>query len=151
MNPETTLNEVSRILKVGGIFAVYDCDWPPVCNWEAELEYNKLLEKVNEIESTNQNIEDSFTRWEKDKHLLNIKNSEKFRYVREIVFSNSETCNAQRFIAIALSQGGIQAILKANGDEINPFLLAFKERILDIFGDTEFKIDFCYRMRIGVK
>jgi Methylase involved in ubiquinone/menaquinone biosynthesis len=33
MNPETTLNEASRILKKGGIFAVYDCDWPPVCNW----------------------------------------------------------------------------------------------------------------------
>ena len=31
MNPETTLNEASRILKKGGVFAVYDCDWPPVC------------------------------------------------------------------------------------------------------------------------
>ena len=55
-----------------------------------------------------------------DRHLTNIKNSGKFRYVREIVFSNSESCNAQRFIAIALSQGGVQAIIKANIDEFNP-------------------------------
>ncbi|MBU3156989.1 class I SAM-dependent methyltransferase [Clostridium estertheticum] len=151
MNPENTLNEVSRILKKGGIFAVYDNDWPPVCNWEAEFEYNKLFDKVREFELTHPDIKESFKRWDKDKHLSNIKNSGNFRYVREIVFSNSEICNAQRFISIALSQGGVQAIMKANIDEINPLLISFKERIIDIFGSSEFNIDFCYRMRIGVK
>lgn len=151
MNPETTLNEVSRILKEGGVFAVYDCDWPPVCNWFAELEYNKLFEKVNEIESTYPEVKDKFIRWDKNNHLSNIRNSGKFRYEREIVFSNTEMCNAQRFIAIALSQGGLQAIIKANITEINPFLVSFEKRILDIFGNDEFEIDFCYRMRIGVK
>lgn len=151
MNPETTLNEVSRILKKDGVFAVYDCDWPPVCNWEAELEYNNFFEKVKEFELTHPDVKDSFKRWNKDNHLSNIKNSGNFRYVREIVFSNSEICNAQRFISIALSQGGLQSIIKANIDEINPFLLYFQERIIEIFGSSEFQIDFCYRMRIGVK
>ncbi|WP_160687120.1 class I SAM-dependent methyltransferase [Clostridium sp. C2-6-12] len=151
MNPETTLNEASRILKKGGIFAVYDCDWPPVCNWEAEFEYKKLFEKVTEIESQYPNIRDSFVKFDKENHLANIKNSLNFRYVREIVFSNTENCNAQRFIEIALSQGGLQSIIKSNIDEINPFILAFKEKIIDIFGTAEFEIDFCYRMRIGVK
>ncbi|WP_290445868.1 hypothetical protein [Clostridium estertheticum] len=41
--------------------------------------------------------------------------------------------------------------MKANIDEINPLLISFKERIIDIFGSSEFNIDFCYRMRIGVK
>lgn len=151
MNPETTLNEVSRILKNGGIFAAYDYDWPPICNLEAEVEYNRLFKKVKEIESTNQNVKDSFIRWNKENHLSNIKNSGNFRYVREIVFLNTEICNVERFIKIALSQGGLQSIIKANIDEINPFISRFKERITDIFGDTEFEIDFCYRMRIGVK
>ena len=151
MDPETTLIEVSRILKKGGVFAIYDCDWPPVCNLEAELEYNKLFEQVKKIESTHLDLKERFTRWNKDRHLSNIKNSGYFRYVREIVFSNSEICNAQRFIAIALSQGGLQAIMKANIEEITPFLLSFKEKILSVFGNDEFKIDFCYRMRIGVK
>ena len=43
MNPEKTLKEVSRILKKGGVFATYDYDWPPVCNWEAELVMRKDL------------------------------------------------------------------------------------------------------------
>lgn len=86
MNPESTLNEAARILKKGGIFAVYDCDWPLVCNWEAESEYNKLFDKVKEIESAYSNDKDSFIKWDKEKHLSNIKNSMNFRYVREIVF-----------------------------------------------------------------
>jgi ubiquinone/menaquinone biosynthesis C-methylase UbiE len=151
MNPETTLNEVSRILKKNGIFATYDCDWPPVCDLKAEIEYNKLFDKVKEIELTDPNIKNSFKRWDKNSHLINIKNSGKFQYVREIVFLNSENCNAQRFIALALSQGGLQAILKAEKDEIKPFLLSFKEKITDIFGNSEFEIGFCYRMRIAVK
>lgn len=151
MNPERTLNEVARILKKGGIFATYDCDWPPVCDWEAELEYDKLFEQVRRMESTHPDIKDSIIRWEKDRHLANIKNSGKFRYVREIVFANSESCNAQRFVAIALSQGGVQAILKANINEFMPYLTAFQEKIFDIFGNTEFDIDFCYRMRISIK
>lgn len=151
MNPENTLKEVARILKKGGVFAVYDYDWPPVCNLEAELEYKKLFDKVEEIEAKYSQLKDSVTRWNKDNHLFNIRNSENFRYVREIVFSNTEICNAQRFIAIALSQGGLQTIIKTNIEEINPSLISFKERILDIFGNDEFKIDFCYRMRIAVK
>lgn len=151
MNPETTLNEAARILKEGGIFAVYDCDWPPVCNWEAEFEYIKLFDKVTEIEAKYPKLNSSFIKWDKEKHLSNIKKSSDFRYVREIVSSNTEICNAQRFIEIALSQGGLQSVMKSNLDEINPYVVDFKKKIIDIFGTSEFKIDFCYRMRIGVK
>ncbi|KLU65363.1 ubiquinone/menaquinone biosynthesis C-methyltransferase UbiE [Desulfosporosinus acididurans] len=151
MNPQQTLKEVSRLLTKGGVFAVYDYDWPPVCNWEAELAYSLLLEKVTEIESNHPNIKDSFVRWNKDKHLTNIKNSQEFRYVREIVFSNYENCNAHRLIELALSQGGLQAILKRDKDEINSYLIRFQEKILEIYGNTEFNIDFCYRLRIGIK
>ena len=45
MNPETTISEVSRILKKGGVFAVYDYDWLPVCDWKAELEFNKHMSR----------------------------------------------------------------------------------------------------------
>ncbi|WP_066891903.1 class I SAM-dependent methyltransferase [Clostridium nigeriense] len=151
MNPETTLNEVARILKSGGVFAIYDCDWPPVFNWEAELEYNKLFKKVNKIESMNLELKSKSIKWDKEDHLMNIKNSNKFRYVREIVFSNIEMCDANRFISIALSQGGLQAIIKSNIEEINPYLKSFKEKINDIFREKKFEIDFCYHMRIGVK
>ena len=63
----------------------------------------------------------------------------------------SRTCNAQRLISMALSQGGLQAIIKADIDEINDFWISFQEKILSVFGNAEFEIDLCYRMRIGIK
>lgn len=60
MDPETTLKEVFRILKNGGVFAAYDCDWPPVCSWKAEKEYEYLFEKVKEIESSGPEIGNSY-------------------------------------------------------------------------------------------
>lgn len=151
MDPETTLNEVSRVLKEGGVFAVYDYDWPPICSLEAEMEYQKLFKKKKEIESTHPNVKDKFIRWGKDGHLSNIKKYGKFRYVREICFSVQESCNAKRFIASAFSHGGLQAIINANIAGIDPYLEDYKKRILEIFGDKEFKIEISYRMRIGVK
>jgi len=151
MEPKSTLSEVNRILKPNGIFLTYDCDWPPVCNWKAELMYQQLFQSVNGIEATNPDIKDTFNRWDKNNHLSNIKNSGYFKFVREIVFTNRENCTAERFIAIALSQGGLQTILKKHPDIILPQLNKFETQIKDIFKEEEFKIDFCYRMRIGIK
>ena len=151
MNPKTTINEVSRILKDKGVFAVYDCDWPPVCNWEAEKEYNYLFKKVKELEAVKPELKNSFKSWPKDRHLQNIQSSGEFQYVREVVFSNSEECDAERFVALALSQGGLQSVLKAGISEIEPFLNRFKESVNSIFREDKITIDFCYRMRIGVK
>lgn len=103
MNPTDTLAEVNRILTPNGVFATVDCDWPPVCSLEAELAYSQLLNKVRFIELENKDVFKTFQRWNKDKHLQNIKQSGYFRYCREIVFMNKEKCNADRFIGIALS------------------------------------------------
>lgn len=151
MNPDLTLAEINRILKIGGVFATIDCDWPPVCNWQAEKAYEALFEKINIIEENHPDMKNSFSRWDKNKHLNNIGSSGFFRYCREIVFSDKEDCNAERFIAIALSQGGLQSILKKEPTLITEDVESFTTHIYDLFGDKNFEIDFCYRMRIGVK
>jgi len=151
MEPKSTLSEINRILKPNGIFFAYDCDWPPVCNWKVELSYQKLFQSVDYIETTNPDIKETFTKWNKNNHLGNIKSSGYFKFVREILFANSEVCTAERFIAIALSQGGLQTILKKQPDIILPQLNKFEAEIKDVFKEEQFEIDFCYRMRIGIK
>lgn len=151
MKPTDTLAEVNRILKPNGIFATVDCDWPPVCSLEAEIAYSQLLNKVRFIELENKDIFKTFQRWNKDKHLQNIKQSGYFKYAREIVFMNKEKYNADRFIGIALSQGGLQTILKTQSDLIEDDIELFEKKIKAVYGDSEFEISFCYRMRIGVK
>lgn len=151
MNPTDTLAEVNRILKPNGIFATVDCDWPPVCSLDAELAYTQLLNKVRFIELENKDVFKTFQRWNKDKHLQNIKQSGYFRYSREIVFMSNEKSNADRFIGIALSQGGLQTILKIQPDLIENDVELFEKKIKSLYGNSEFDIGFCYRMRIGVK
>lgn len=151
MEPFSTLKEIDRILKDSGVFATIDNDWPPVTIWQAEKEYITLYNKVLEIEKNTPKISNTFVRYSKDKHLENIIKSGYFRYTREILFSNTEKCTAQRFINIILSQGSLQTVLKKSPELIKDDIEKFIKSINNIFGDTEFDIDFCYRMRIGIK
>ena len=148
MEPAETLAEINRILKKGGIFAAIDCDWPPVCNRQAEEAYNQLSEKVTEL-SVVCKENDSY-HWDKDKHLYNIRKSGYFSYCGEIVFCNREKCSSKRFIELAKSQGGLQAILKIAPEKIEPYIKKFEDIISNVLKDT-FWLDFCYRMRIGIK
>lgn len=151
MEPHSTLTEINRILKMGGVFAAIDCDWPPVCDWRAEKAYNEFMSKVDHIQKEHDNTRNSFRRWDKNEHLSNIKSSGYFRYSREILFSNQEQGNANRFIGLALSQSGFQTVFKAYPELIQDDVELFKNKITKFLGDREFDIRFCYRMRIGIK
>jgi hypothetical protein len=65
--------------------------------------------------------------------------------------ANTETVSAEQIIAIALSQGGLQSLMKAGIDEITPYLQSFQERTLEVVGSRTIPVDFCYRIRIGIK
>lgn len=151
MEPQSTLREVDRILKNGGVFATVDCDWPPVTKWEAEKAYARLYDRVKEIEAKVPEVRDSFIRYPKDKHLENIVKSGYFTYSRELLFSNAEPCTKERFRGIILSQGSTQTILKKCPELIEKELAEFNDAINSCFDEKPFEIEFCYRMRIGVK
>ena len=151
MEPKATLAEVDRILKPGGVFATVDCDWPPVTKWEAERAYMQLHDYVSTLEKQLPDAADTFIRYPKEKHLQNIRESGRFRYVRELTFCNAETCTAERFRAILRSQGSLQTLLKLHPERIREPLRQFDETVERIFRDETFSIEFCYRMRIGIK
>ena len=151
MNPELTLAEVNRILKAGGIFATVDYDWPPVCKWEAEAAHKQLFYKVSCLEDEHKDLKDAYIRWDKNKHLSNIERSGYFRYQREIVFANRELCDAQRLISMTLSQSGLQSIIKHKPHLIKNPLDEYVETIQRLFAGDTMEVDFCYRMRLGIK
>lgn len=148
MEPESTLAEVDRILKKGGVFAVYDCDWPPVCGFRAELAYKKLFDAVRKLE---EEFPDPGVRWDKERHLERIAASGYFRYVRELVFANTERFTAARLVAVAASRSNLRRLLKMAPDRMLPRWEEYGRTVKEIFGTGEFSADFCYRMRIGVK
>jgi hypothetical protein len=131
-------------MRPSGVFAVYDCDWPPCSFGNADRAYEKLFTKVHALDVGR-------SAYPKDHHLQNMKDSGYFNYVRESVFHNAEQCTAARYIALAESQGGLQAVRKNNPNAIENDWNEFVAAVNDAFGDKEQTIYFGYRMRLGVK
>lgn len=151
MEPAATLKEVGRVLKPGGIFATIDYDWPPLSLWPADQAYEDLCAKVRRIEASRPEIQETFIRYPKEKHLDNIKNSGLFTYAREVLFANREDCSVERFINLILSQGGLRTILKKRPDLIAADLQHFRETVLGCFPAEALPVDFSYRLRLGVR
>lgn len=148
MEPGRALKETARILKSGGVFAAYDCDWPPVAGYRAEKAYNQLLEAVR-VKMGHIPDEKKATQYPKEGHLKSIKESGYFKYSREIVFHNREACTAERFMGIALSQGAVQTLIKNNPKEMENEINEFRQVVCKHWNQTEIIVS--YRMRIGIK
>ena len=146
MDITSTLDEVYRILKPGGVFAVYDCDWPPCVDWALENEYNTLREKCDRISYAK---EKPAVKNDKNTYIEKFNEYGKFRFIKEAVCYSTEPCTPERMIGIALSQGGIQDAMKTDNtvaNDINRFCDAVKARCKD-----NFEIVFSYRLRLAVK
>lgn len=152
MEPVSTLKEFSRVLKKGGLFAAYDCDWPPALGWQAEKAYEALITRSEQALSLLVSHEDAAVKRDKEKHLQTIRDSGLFRFSREIVFHHEELFDAERAIGLALSQGGIQTVIKL-GEKVlmEQELQAFRARTEEAFANGPRLVLLSYRLRLGVK
>ncbi len=151
MDPQPTLREFSRVLRKGGIFATYDCDWPPSFNREIEEHYQALITKSETRMIQLAPAEQLAFKWNKQEHLQQIKDSQLFSFSKEIVFHNWIKCDAIRYTNIALSQGGLQTALKLGAVDLNDAIFEFQQHVKQVFGGKKQDILFSYRMRIGIK
>ncbi|GIN58253.1 hypothetical protein J8TS2_25720 [Lederbergia ruris] len=151
MDPQPTLREFARVLRVGGVFAAYDCDWPPTFTKEVEEHYQTLIalaeSRVAELAPAGQLA----FKWDKNKHLQQIRESQLFSFSKEIVFHQWERCDATRYANIALSQGGLQTALKLGADDLHKEIQAFQHHVQQAFNGQAQDILFSYRMRLGIK
>ncbi|MGM1045547.1 MAG: class I SAM-dependent methyltransferase [Bacillota bacterium] len=151
MEPASTLKEAARILRPEGIFAVYDCDWPPSLHWPIEQSYHELIEFSEII--IDRHIEEGRKahKWNKNEHLKHIRESGLFRFAKEIVFHHMEPCTAERYVGLAISQGGVQTLLRLGIQELNPAIDAFRKQVEEYFQGETREVMFSYRMRLGIK
>lgn len=149
MPPESTLAEVARILRPGGVFAAIDCDWPPVMDWQAEAAYTAFVERTSELQRAAGHQQPA--RWPKEQHLQSISDSGHFRYVREILLHSAEVGGAERLVGLALSQGGVQALLKTGCSPEEAGVPELEQVGREVFGDGVLPWYFSYRVRLGVR
>lgn len=151
MEPVSTLREVSRVLAPGGVFAAYDCDWPPTLHWTIEQRYNDLIAKSDALLNRLADRHDVAVKRDKERHLQQLRDSGVFRFTKEIVFHNTEQGDAERFVGLAISQGGLQTVLKLGSNELDADIAAFRETVQRYFDGRTLDFMFSYRMRLGVK
>ncbi|MFR8332461.1 MAG: hypothetical protein ACLU9S_08925 [Oscillospiraceae bacterium] len=64
-----------------------------------------------------------------------IRDSSWFPFSRELVFAHAEDGSADRLLALALSQGGVQALIRTAPQAVLPQLEAFEKAVRAALGD----------------
>jgi len=123
-DPARVFGEVARILRPGGVFAAYDCDWPPCVDWESDAAYKDFERLVDELEAA-RGLRPAYAL--KEGHQDRLRRSGLFRHVTEIALHSRDEGDAERLVAVARSQGGVVALLAAGVDEADIGLTHLRE------------------------
>ena len=130
MEPDSTIKEVSRILKKGGIFAVIDADTFPVIDLRIEKENSDIQDTIETLDKK-QNL----IIYPRSQHLRNMINSNQFQYCKEICFCNEVLYDRDRFEKYVYSKGGMQNAIKNNYEPVISKLEGFNNMLNDVFKD----------------
>jgi SAM-dependent methyltransferase len=107
-DPVRALPEFARLLRPGGVLAVYDCDWPPCVDWETDAAYAAYEQRMRALE-IGRGLQPP--KAAKDQHAGRMRRSGLFRFVTEIALHHRDEGDADRLVDLALSQGGTVALL----------------------------------------
>lgn len=103
-----TFPEVARLLRPGGVFAAFDCDWPPAVDWQVDAAYQNF-ERAHRSLDVSRGTRPAST--EKSGHLGRLRDSGLFQHVTEVCLHSKDSGDASRLVDVALSQGGVVALL----------------------------------------
>ncbi|MBD3243492.1 MAG: methyltransferase domain-containing protein [Chitinivibrionales bacterium] len=152
MEPRATLDECARILRPGGVFAAYDNDWPPFVSPACDRAYAELLAQVRRLTTAHRDSLPQEQSRDKRGHLTHIRESGLFAWSRELVLHNTEACDADRFVNMAMSQGSLQTLLKNGISAIDEHIERYVEAVNTDFARSASRTMWTsYRVRCGAK
>jgi ubiquinone/menaquinone biosynthesis C-methylase UbiE len=147
MEPTTTLAEIARILRPGGLFAAYDYDSPPAIHWELDrLAQEGSLRLVALIQE--RGLAHSLKIWPKNKSLDPLRECAHFRFTREVLLHHIEQGNAARFLEMMQSNAlsnQFQFTEQESGFD------RLRQAAPQHIGSEPIPWYFSYRVRIGIK
>jgi ubiquinone/menaquinone biosynthesis C-methylase UbiE len=150
MEPSGTFAEVARVLREGGIFAAYDCDWPPTLHPDAEQAYIACRKQAGEIEQARR-LAPHVHQWSKHEHLERMHRSGRFRYTREVLLHHVESGDADRLVGVMLSQGEVATLLKHGISEDEIGITALRQAARRALGNASVPWYWSYRVRLAVR
>jgi SAM-dependent methyltransferase len=149
MEPEPVLAEAARLLRVGGVFATYDYDVPPVVHPEVDEAFRALFE-ARKAARSRLGLEAGASTWPKERHLERIRASGHFPIAREVVCHGWDEADADRIVGLAESIGG-PLTLFGRASEVEESFARLREVASGVLGDRSWPMLVCYRIRLGIK
>lgn len=150
MEPTSTLAEIARILRPGGLFAAYDYDWPPTLNWELEQVYKEVDERFDTL-AQERGLAQNLPKWPKNEHLARMRASGHFRYIRELLLHHVEQGDAARFIGVVMTNAYSHQFKLNTITEQEIGFDRLKRAAHQYIGSKPIPWYFSYRVRLGVK
>jgi ubiquinone/menaquinone biosynthesis C-methylase UbiE len=141
MAPDPTLAEVARVLRPGGVFCTYDYEWPPVIRPEIDAAFEALIRNLG-----------NWGRARKLEHVQRMRESGRFRYVRQVDLHSEEEGDAERAAGTAWTMGPIANRLLAgeiNEEEVG--LNRLREVATEVLGNRRVPFLFSYHAVLGVR
>jgi SAM-dependent methyltransferase len=150
MEPQPALAEAARILREGGVFASCDYDVPPLVEPEVDAAFEALLRARREAR-LRLNLPAGASTWPKDRHLEQIRDSDRFRHAREVVSHGWWQTDAERLVGLAESIGGPRGIFSEQAPEVGESLERLRVTAKRVLGNRSWPLLLCYRIRFGIK
>ncbi|TCP57299.1 methyltransferase family protein [Tamaricihabitans halophyticus] len=141
------LPEAGRLLRTGGVFAAYDCDWPPTVDWEVDAAFRAFLSQRGEYEQA-AGLRPRYA--DPGQHLSRMRDSGVFRAVTELCVHSREQGDAQRLMDVVRSMSSTVAVLGAGASEDEIGLTKLGEVAADRLAKPK-SWWWTYRVRLGVK
>ena len=150
MDADETLAEMHRILRPGGVFAIYYCKFPPVMNWEMERHFLTFMSRIDQMdEEHRRNL--GIRYGAKTNPLPSVQQSGLFRLERDFLLHSAECGNAKRLSSMVRSFSGVATCLKAGHTEEEIGLTAFDAAAHKLLGDELRQWHFSYKVVVAVK
>jgi SAM-dependent methyltransferase len=150
MEPQPVLAEAARLLRYGGAFAACDYDVPPFVEPEVDEAFAALMRARREARQRLA-LPAGGSSWPKDGHLGQIRESGRFRYVRNLVAHGWWETDAERMTGLAESIGGPREIFGEQAPEVGETFERLRETATCVLGDRTWPLLLNYRLRIGIK
>lgn len=108
-DPDHVFPEVARVLRPGGVFAAFDCDWPPAVDPETFSTYLEVEAHYRDLE-VRHGVRPAYAT--KSDHVARLRASGLFDHVAELALHAKDTGDGHRLVDLLRSQGGIVALLE---------------------------------------
>ncbi len=147
MEPTSTLAEIARILRPGGLFAAFDYDMPPSIHWELD----QLAEEVGERMAgivRERGLAQDVKLWPKDKHLDQMQESGHFRFTRELLLHHIEQGDVVRYIEL-MRGSALSSQFPFTDQELG--LDRLRRAATQLIASQPIPWYFSYRVRIAIK